>query len=120
MIASLWRTWYVAAAASPLGPAMVASDRFVPWFLRLGGRAAVFDDTEAIPESALISASLASASVGLNCRGRDQPPEADWASSAIRPAWSDGQNPPGVERAPGSAPMSWSLVAFSPPPRLKM
>ena len=47
VIASLWRTWYVAAAASPLGPAIVASDRFVPWFIRLGGRAAVFDDTGA-------------------------------------------------------------------------
>ena len=43
-----------------------------------------------------------------------------WASSAIRPAWSDGQNPPGTERLPGSAPMIWSPVAFSPPPRLKM
>ena len=30
VIASLWRTWYVAAAACPLGPAIVASDRFVP------------------------------------------------------------------------------------------
>jgi hypothetical protein len=39
VIASLWRTWYVAAAAGPLGPAIVASDRFVPWFIRLGGRA---------------------------------------------------------------------------------
>ena len=47
VIASLWRTWYVAAAASPLGPAVVASDRFVPWFIRLGGRATVFDDSEA-------------------------------------------------------------------------
>jgi hypothetical protein len=28
----LWRTWYVAAAACPVGPAIVASDRFVPWF----------------------------------------------------------------------------------------
>jgi pimeloyl-ACP methyl ester carboxylesterase len=47
VIASLWRTWYVAAAACPLGPAIVASERFVPWFIRLGGRASVFDDTEA-------------------------------------------------------------------------
>ena len=47
VIASLWRTWYVAAVACPLGPAIVASDRFVPWFIRLGGRASVFDDTEA-------------------------------------------------------------------------
>jgi pimeloyl-ACP methyl ester carboxylesterase len=30
VIASLWRTWYVAAVACPLGPAIVASDRFVP------------------------------------------------------------------------------------------
>src|SRR5262249_16815666 len=47
VIASLWRTWYVAAAASPLGPAIVASDRFLPWFIRLGGRSAVFDDSGA-------------------------------------------------------------------------
>jgi pimeloyl-ACP methyl ester carboxylesterase len=42
VIASLWRTWYVAMVACPLGPAIVASDRFVPWFIRLGGRASVF------------------------------------------------------------------------------
>src|SRR5215813_2458791 len=47
VIASLWRTWYAAAVACPLGPAIVARDRFVPWFIRLGGRASVFDDTEA-------------------------------------------------------------------------
>ena len=43
----LWRTWYVAVVASPLGPRVVASERFVPWFLRLGGRRHVFDDSEA-------------------------------------------------------------------------
>jgi pimeloyl-ACP methyl ester carboxylesterase len=47
VIASLWRTWYVTMVACPLGPAIVASDWFVPWFIRLGRRAAVFDDTEA-------------------------------------------------------------------------
>jgi hypothetical protein len=47
VIASLWRTWYVAMVACPAGPAIVASDWFVPWFIRLGGRASVFDDAEA-------------------------------------------------------------------------
>jgi pimeloyl-ACP methyl ester carboxylesterase len=42
----LWRTWYVAVVASPLGPRVVASERFLPWFLRLGGRRHVFDGSE--------------------------------------------------------------------------
>jgi hypothetical protein len=33
----------------------------------------------------------------------------------MRPAWSDGQNPPGTERLAGSAPAIWSAAAFSPP-----
>jgi len=43
-----------------------------------------------------------------------------WASSTIRPEWSDGQNPPGTERLAGSAPTIWPAVAFGPPPRLTM
>ena len=48
VIASLWRTWYVAAIASPLGPRLVASPRFLPWFVGLGGRRHLFsvDDAE--------------------------------------------------------------------------
>lgn len=46
-VASLWRTWYVATVASPLGPPVVASERFVPWAIRLGGRRWVFTDDEA-------------------------------------------------------------------------
>lgn len=47
MLASLWRTWYVATIASPLGPRLVADPRFVPWFIRLGGRRDVFSDADA-------------------------------------------------------------------------
>jgi pimeloyl-ACP methyl ester carboxylesterase len=43
----LWRLWYVLLVASPLGPRVVASRWFIPWFLRLGGRRHVFDDAEA-------------------------------------------------------------------------
>jgi pimeloyl-ACP methyl ester carboxylesterase len=43
----LWRTWYVTVIASPPGARVVASERFVPWFLRLGGRRHVFDDADA-------------------------------------------------------------------------
>jgi pimeloyl-ACP methyl ester carboxylesterase len=43
----LWRLWYVLLVASPAGPRVVASRWFVPWFVRLGGRADVFDDAEA-------------------------------------------------------------------------
>jgi pimeloyl-ACP methyl ester carboxylesterase len=46
--ASLWRTWYVALMASPLGPRVVAGRRFLPWFVGLGGRRDLFsvDDAE--------------------------------------------------------------------------
>ena len=47
VIASLWRTWYVAAIASPLGPRLVASPRFLPWFVGLGGRRHVFSVEDA-------------------------------------------------------------------------
>jgi pimeloyl-ACP methyl ester carboxylesterase len=47
VVASLWRTWYVALIASPLGPRIVASRRFVPWFMRLGWRRELFDLEEA-------------------------------------------------------------------------
>jgi pimeloyl-ACP methyl ester carboxylesterase len=43
----LWRLWYVLLVASPIGARVVASRGFVPWFLRLGGRAHVFDDADA-------------------------------------------------------------------------
>jgi pimeloyl-ACP methyl ester carboxylesterase len=43
----LWRLWYVLVVASPAGPRIVASRRFIPWFLRLGGRDHVFDDADA-------------------------------------------------------------------------
>ena len=48
VVASLWRTWYVLALASPLGPTLVTSSSFLPWFLGLGGRRHVFsvDDAE--------------------------------------------------------------------------
>jgi pimeloyl-ACP methyl ester carboxylesterase len=47
LLASMWRTWYVATIASPLGPRIVADPRFVPWFIRLGGRDSVFTDADA-------------------------------------------------------------------------
>jgi hypothetical protein len=47
VIASLWRTWYVAVVASPFGRRIVASARFLPWFLGLGGRQQVFSAGDA-------------------------------------------------------------------------
>jgi pimeloyl-ACP methyl ester carboxylesterase len=43
----LWRIWYVLLIASPIGARVVRSRRFVPFFLRLGGRGHVFDDATA-------------------------------------------------------------------------
>jgi pimeloyl-ACP methyl ester carboxylesterase len=43
----LWRLWYVLLVASPIGARVVASRRFIPWFLRLGGRRHVFTDAQA-------------------------------------------------------------------------
>ena len=43
----LWRLWYVVLIASPVGARLVRSRRFVPWFMRLGGRRHVFDDATA-------------------------------------------------------------------------
>jgi pimeloyl-ACP methyl ester carboxylesterase len=47
VIASLWRTWYVLALASPLGPTLVRSPSFLPWFIGLGGRRHVFSADDA-------------------------------------------------------------------------
>jgi pimeloyl-ACP methyl ester carboxylesterase len=47
VIVSLWRTWYVTAIASPLGPRILASPRFLPWFLSLGARRRVFSAEDA-------------------------------------------------------------------------
>jgi pimeloyl-ACP methyl ester carboxylesterase len=46
-VLELWRLWYVLVVASPAGARIVASRRFIPWFLRLAGRRPVFDDTDA-------------------------------------------------------------------------
>jgi pimeloyl-ACP methyl ester carboxylesterase len=46
-VLELWRLWYVLLVASPAGARIVASKRFIPWFLRLGGRDHVFDDAHA-------------------------------------------------------------------------
>jgi pimeloyl-ACP methyl ester carboxylesterase len=44
----LRRAWYAALVATPiLGERVVAHPRFVPWFLRLGGQAALFRDADA-------------------------------------------------------------------------
>jgi pimeloyl-ACP methyl ester carboxylesterase len=43
----LWRLWYVLVVASPAGRWIVGFRSFIPWFLRLGGRAHAFDDAEA-------------------------------------------------------------------------
>lgn len=43
----LWRLWYVLVIAFPAGPRLLQGGRFIPWFLRLGGRTRVFDDAEA-------------------------------------------------------------------------
>jgi pimeloyl-ACP methyl ester carboxylesterase len=46
--AGLRRAWYAALVATPiLGERVVAHPRFVPWFLRLGGQAALFPDEDA-------------------------------------------------------------------------
>jgi pimeloyl-ACP methyl ester carboxylesterase len=47
VIASLWRTWYVLALASPLGPTLVTSPSFLPWFIGLGGRRHLFSANDA-------------------------------------------------------------------------
>jgi len=48
ILAGLRRAWYAALVATPvLGERVVADPRFVPWFLRLGGRAALFGDEDA-------------------------------------------------------------------------
>jgi pimeloyl-ACP methyl ester carboxylesterase len=45
----LRRAWYAALVATPvLGERVVAHPRFGPWFLRLGGRAVLFSDEDAI------------------------------------------------------------------------
>jgi pimeloyl-ACP methyl ester carboxylesterase len=44
----LRRAWYAALVATPiLGERVVASPGFIPWFLRLGGQAALFPDADA-------------------------------------------------------------------------
>jgi pimeloyl-ACP methyl ester carboxylesterase len=43
----LWRLWYVLVIGSPAGPRLLEGGRFIPWFLRLGGRGHVFDDADA-------------------------------------------------------------------------
>jgi pimeloyl-ACP methyl ester carboxylesterase len=43
----LWRLWYVLVIGSPAGPRLLEGGRFIPWFLRLGGRTRVFDDATA-------------------------------------------------------------------------
>ena len=47
VIASMWRTWYVLAVASPIGPRTLTHHAFVPWFVRLGGRRHLFSEDEA-------------------------------------------------------------------------
>jgi pimeloyl-ACP methyl ester carboxylesterase len=48
VVAGLRRAWYAALVATPtLGERVVAHPRFVPWFLRLGDRAALFCDEDA-------------------------------------------------------------------------
>jgi len=48
ILAGLRRAWYAALVATPvLGEHVVAHPRFVPWFLRLGGQAALFGDEDA-------------------------------------------------------------------------
>ena len=47
-LAQLWRTWYVLLNATPrVGPAVLARRRYIPWFLRLGGRDHLWSDDEA-------------------------------------------------------------------------
>jgi pimeloyl-ACP methyl ester carboxylesterase len=47
IVVGLRRAWYAALVATPmLGERVVRHPRFVPWFLRLGGRAALFADED--------------------------------------------------------------------------
>jgi pimeloyl-ACP methyl ester carboxylesterase len=46
-VIQLWRLWYVLVVGSPAGPRLLTGGRFIPWFLRLGGRDHVFDDAAA-------------------------------------------------------------------------
>src|SRR4029453_735440 len=47
-VAGLRRAWYAGLVATPvLGERVVGHPRFVPWFLRLGGQAALFADEDA-------------------------------------------------------------------------
>jgi pimeloyl-ACP methyl ester carboxylesterase len=47
-VAGLRRAWYAGLVATPiLGERVVRHPRFVPWFLRLGGQAALFSDEDA-------------------------------------------------------------------------
>jgi pimeloyl-ACP methyl ester carboxylesterase len=48
VMAGLWRAWYATLVAMPvLGERLVAHAGFVPWFVRLGGQAALFSDADA-------------------------------------------------------------------------
>jgi pimeloyl-ACP methyl ester carboxylesterase len=48
IVAGLRRAWYAGLVATPvLGERVVRHPRFVPWFLRLGGQAALFADKDA-------------------------------------------------------------------------
>ena len=48
IVAGLRRAWYAGLVATPiLGERVVRHPRFVPWFLRLGGQAALFSDEDA-------------------------------------------------------------------------
>lgn len=47
VIASMWRAWYAVAIASALGPRIVADQRFIPWFVGLGGRRHLFSADDA-------------------------------------------------------------------------
>ena len=47
-LAGLWRAWYAVLVAMPvLGERLVAQPGFVPWFVRLGGQAALLPDADA-------------------------------------------------------------------------
>jgi pimeloyl-ACP methyl ester carboxylesterase len=47
-VVGLRRAWYAGLVATPLlGERVVSHPRFVPWFLRLGGQAALFADEDA-------------------------------------------------------------------------
>ena len=48
VVAGLRRAWYAALVATPiLGERVVTHPAFVPWFLRLGGQAALFPEVDA-------------------------------------------------------------------------